>query len=78
MKTRKITRFAAFAVMAAGLALGSGGGAVAAEKPFEGVNLRPADHTREFIDTHSTGKINLDKQSCLPCHGRDFPCMGCH
>ena len=45
---------------------------------IEGVNLRPADHTREFIDTHSTGKINLDKQSCLPCHGRDVPCMGCH
>lgn len=45
---------------------------------LEGVNLRPADHTREFIDTHSTGEVELDKLSCLPCHGRNFPCMGCH
>lgn len=44
----------------------------------EGANLRPADHTREFIDTHSTGKAGLDKVSCQPCHGRDFGCMGCH
>ena len=44
----------------------------------EGANLRPADHTREFIDTHSTGKAGLDKISCQPCHGRDFGCMGCH
>ena len=40
MKTMKITRAAAVAVTAAGLALGSIGGAVASEKPFEGVNLR--------------------------------------
>lgn len=45
---------------------------------LEGVNLRPADHTRDFIDLHSTGKISYDKQTCLPCHGRDFGCMGCH
>lgn len=45
---------------------------------LEGINLRPADHTRHFIDTHSTGEVELDKLSCLPCHGRDFPCMGCH
>ena len=45
---------------------------------IEGANLRPADHTREFIDTHSTGKAGLDKISCQPCHGRDFGCMGCH
>ena len=44
----------------------------------EGVKLLPADHTRTFIDLHSTGKIGLDKQSCLPCHGRNFGCMGCH
>ena len=35
---------------------------------LEGVNLRPADHTRDFIDLHSTGKISYDKQTCLPCH----------
>ena len=45
---------------------------------IEGVDLRPADHTREFIDTHSTGKAGLDKVSCQPCHGREFACMGCH
>ena len=44
----------------------------------EGADLLPADHTREFIDLHSTGKIKLDKLSCLPCHGRNFACMGCH
>ncbi len=44
----------------------------------EGAELRPADHTREFIDTHSTGEAGLDKVSCLPCHGREFACMGCH
>ena len=44
----------------------------------EGADLRPADHTREFIDTHSTGKAGLDKISCQPCHGREFGCMGCH
>jgi hypothetical protein len=45
---------------------------------LEGINLRPADHTREFIDLHPTGKLNYDKQTCLPCHGRNFACMGCH
>ncbi len=44
----------------------------------EGAELMPPDHTREFIDQHSTGKVELDKQSCLPCHGRNFACMGCH
>ncbi len=45
---------------------------------LEGAPLRPADHTRAFIDRHSTGKIGLDKASCLPCHGTNFACMGCH
>ncbi len=45
---------------------------------LEGTTLRPAGHTREFIDLHSTGKIEYDKQTCLPCHGRNFACMGCH
>ena len=40
--------------------------------------LKPADHTREFIDLHSTGRLNLDKTTCLPCHGTNFACMGCH
>ncbi len=45
---------------------------------IEGADLRPADHTRDFIDTHSTGEPELDKIACQPCHGRDFACMGCH
>ena len=45
---------------------------------LEGVNLKPASHTRTFIDQHSTGKLGLDKSSCLPCHGTNFACMGCH
>lgn len=45
---------------------------------IEGVELLPADHTRDFIDQHSTGRVPLDKPSCLPCHGRNFACMGCH
>ena len=44
----------------------------------EGAQLMPADHTRQFADLHSSGKIKLDKRSCLPCHGRNFGCMGCH
>ena len=42
------------------------------------VQIKPADHTREFVDSHSTGKAGLDKLSCQPCHGRRFTCMGCH
>jgi len=45
---------------------------------LEGVNLKPASHTREFADGHSTGKLGLDKTTCLPCHGKHFTCMGCH
>jgi hypothetical protein len=40
--------------------------------------LKPADHTRGFIDRHSTGKAGFDKLTCQPCHGRSFSCMGCH
>jgi len=45
---------------------------------LEGIELRPADHTRSFVDLHPTGKLGLDKQTCLPYHGRNFACMGCH
>ena len=44
----------------------------------EGAQLMPSDHTREFVEMHSTGKLGFDKLTCLPCHGRNFPCMGCH
>ncbi len=42
------------------------------------VDLLPADHTRPFIDAHSTGKVGFNKLTCQPCHGRKFLCMGCH
>ena len=45
---------------------------------FDGVRLKPDDHTLEFSDLHSTGKLDLDKLSCLPCHGKTFSCKGCH
>ena len=41
-------------------------------------NLKPANHTPQFLDTHSTGKLGLDKTTCAVCHGRQFTCMGCH
>jgi c(7)-type cytochrome triheme protein len=40
--------------------------------------IKPASHTRGFIDGHSTGKMGFDKLTCQPCHGRNFRCMGCH
>ncbi len=48
------------------------------EKCHGDVDLRPADHTREFVDQHSTRKLGFDKVTCQPCHGREFRCMGCH
>lgn len=41
-------------------------------------NLKPANHTANFMDTHSSGKLALDKSTCALCHGRTFRCMGCH
>ncbi|MBM3735915.1 MAG: hypothetical protein FJW39_09035 [Acidobacteria bacterium] len=43
-----------------------------------GKHLKPADHTRTYVDTHSTGKMKLDKASCVICHGKKFTCLGCH
>lgn len=41
--------------------------------------IRPANHTRAFVDAHSTGKMTAgQKLTCQPCHGRKFTCMGCH
>ena len=45
---------------------------------IEGVNLKPDNHTRGFADLHATGRLNMDTSTCLPCHGRDFTCKGCH
>ena len=55
------------------------------ENPFtcekchaKNANLKPANHVPQFLDTHTTGKLNLDKTTCAVCHGRSFRCLGCH
>ena len=40
--------------------------------------LKPANHTRDFLDTHTSGKLGLDETTCAVCHGRRFRCLGCH
>jgi hypothetical protein len=40
--------------------------------------LKPASHTPDYLDLHSSRKIKLDKASCRICHGTNFRCMGCH
>ena len=42
------------------------------------MKFRPANHTPDFLDTHTSGKIGLDKTTCAVCHGRRFTCLGCH
>jgi hypothetical protein len=44
----------------------------------KGAKLRPANHTPDFLDTHTTGRLKLDKATCAVCHGRTFQCQGCH
>jgi len=40
--------------------------------------LKPVDHTREFAEVHSTGKLKVDTAACAVCHGKNFRCQGCH
>jgi len=40
--------------------------------------LKPASHPPNYVDVHSSGKANLDKPSCVICHGQRFQCKGCH
>lgn len=40
--------------------------------------LKPASHVSGFLSGHTSGKLNLDKASCVVCHGRNFRCLGCH
>jgi hypothetical protein len=40
--------------------------------------LKPADHTADFLDTHTRKDAKYDKASCDVCHGRKFQCLGCH
>jgi hypothetical protein len=44
----------------------------------KGIALKPTNHTPDFLDTHTTGKLGLDEQTCAVCHGRHFRCLGCH
>jgi len=44
----------------------------------KGASLKPANHTADFLDTHTSGKLGLDKTTCAVCHGRKFTCLGCH
>jgi hypothetical protein len=44
----------------------------------KGAKLTPASHTPDFLDTHTSGKLELDKTTCAVCHGRKFHCLGCH
>jgi predicted CXXCH cytochrome family protein len=44
----------------------------------KGMNLKPADHTPDFLDRHNRKSTVLDKASCAVCHGRKFTCLGCH
>ncbi len=40
--------------------------------------LKPASHAASFLSDHTSGKLNLDKATCVVCHGRNFRCLGCH
>jgi hypothetical protein len=42
----------------------------------EKAKLRPASHTADFEDRHSSAK--MVKVGCAVCHGRQFTCRGCH
>ncbi len=44
----------------------------------KGQQLKPVDHPADFLDTHTSGKLKLDKSTCAVCHGRRFTCLGCH
>jgi hypothetical protein len=41
-------------------------------------NLKPATHTNEWLERHSSKAAPKDKESCAVCHGREFTCLGCH
>lgn len=41
-------------------------------------DLKPASHTPDYVDLHSSPDARLDKSSCAVCHGRRFTCQGCH
>ena len=44
----------------------------------QGAALKPASHTNDWLDRHTSSRVPKDKQSCAVCHGRRFTCLGCH
>jgi hypothetical protein len=44
----------------------------------QNAQLKPANHTADFLDSHTKKNAKFDKQSCAVCHGRKFTCLGCH
>lgn len=40
--------------------------------------LKPANHSRDFIDFHNRKNAGLDRSTCFTCHGKQFTCLGCH
>jgi hypothetical protein len=44
----------------------------------EGAQLKPASHTNDWLDRHTSRKTPKDTQTCAVCHGRQFTCLGCH
>ena len=44
----------------------------------EGANLKPANHTPDFLESHSRKNARLDMATCAVCHGSKFTCLGCH
>jgi hypothetical protein len=44
----------------------------------KGEDLKPASHVAGFMSAHNSGKMKLDKPSCVICHGSNFRCLGCH
>jgi hypothetical protein len=45
---------------------------------IESPELKPASHTNDWLDRHSSKNTVKDLQSCAVCHGRRFTCLGCH
>jgi hypothetical protein len=44
----------------------------------EDAHLKPASHTNDWLDRHTSRKTPKDTQTCAVCHGRQFTCLGCH
>jgi hypothetical protein len=44
----------------------------------KGAQIKPASHTPDYFDLHSSKQYRFDKQSCVICHAVKFTCLGCH